>query len=83
MASQSPTDSTPKLMGEDLHRGLRRRKLNNTVLAYLLIFPSTFITFLFGVYPVVSGLWESLQDGIPITNNYVGLDQYLKGIGSL
>lgn len=83
MVSQSPTDSTPKLMGEDLHRGLRRRQFNNTVLAYLLILPSTFITFLFGVYPVVSGLWESLQDGIPITNNYVGLDQYLKGVGSL
>lgn len=82
MAAPSPTHSPP-LVGEDLHKGLRRRQLNNTVLAYLLILPSTFITFLFGVYPVVSGLWESLQDGNPIPNEYVGLEQYLKGIGSL
>jgi multiple sugar transport system permease protein len=71
------------MIGEDLHRGLRRRQLNNTVLAYILILPSTFITFLFGVYPVVSGLWESLQDGNPIPNEYVGLEQYLKGVGNL
>ena len=82
MASPSPTHSSPRMIGEDLHRGLRRRQLNNTVLAYMLILPSTFITFLFGVYPVVSGLWESLQDGNPIPNEYVGLEQYLKGVGS-
>lgn len=63
--------------------GRTRRHIRETLMAYFLILPATFITFVFGVYPVVSGLWESLKAGRPITNQYVGLDQYIRGIGSL
>lgn len=63
--------------------GRARRHIRETLMAYFLIFPATFVTVVFGVYPVVSGLWESLKAGRPITNQYVGLDQYIRSIGSL
>lgn len=69
--------------GTELSVGRRRQQFRDAMLAYILVFPATLATFVFGVYPVVSGLWESLKQGRPVTNEYVGLDQYIRSIGSL
>ena len=68
---------------QSLARGKTRRKIREALLAYALVAPALIITAIFGLYPVVFGLWESLQQGRPIANTYVGLDNYTQGVGSL
>ncbi len=67
----------------DLAIGHFKRRLRESALAYLLVAPAFIITLIFAIYPVISATWESLKYGRPITNSYVGLDNYVKGIGSL
>lgn len=67
----------------ELTIGYFKRRLRESALAYLLVAPAFIITLIFGIYPVISATWESLKFGRPITNSYVGLDNYVKGIGSL
>ncbi len=67
----------------ELAIGHFKRRLRESALAYLLVAPAFIITLIFGIYPVISATWESLKFGRPITNSYVGLDNYVKGIGSL
>ncbi len=85
MADQDMVISSKEreLEGHDMAASRRGLLFREYSLAYILIFPATLATFLFGVYPVVSGLWESLKQGRPITNEYVGLNQYLAAVGSL
>lgn len=70
-------------LGNSEAQGCFRLQLRETLLAYFLIFPATLITLIFGIYPVLAGVWESFKAGSPTPNQYVGLDQYLRGIGSL
>ncbi|MCI0712896.1 MAG: ABC transporter permease subunit [Chloroflexi bacterium] len=68
---------------QNLQHGRTKRKMREALLAYALVAPAFVITAIFGLYPVVFGLWESLKQGRPIANTYVGLDNYTQGIGSL
>ncbi|MBI5930570.1 MAG: sugar ABC transporter permease [Chloroflexi bacterium] len=74
---------TAKTNQRELAIGHFRRRLRESVLAYLLVAPAFIITLIFGIYPVITATWESLKFGRPITNSYVGLDNYVKGIGGL
>ena len=63
--------------------GHRRRRIREAITGYLFVLPATAATFMFGLWPVVSGFYESLKSGSPITNRYVGLDNYVRSMGSL
>lgn len=63
--------------------GKRRRKMREALIGYLFVLPATLATVMFGLWPVVSGFYESIKSGSPITNKYVGLDNYTRALGSL
>ncbi len=63
--------------------GKRRRQLREAITGYLLVLPATMATFIFGLWPVIAGLYESVKSGSPITNKYVGLNNYVRQLGSL
>lgn len=68
---------------QDLKRGLKVRRMRESLLAYLLVLPAVIVTLAFGLYPVLLGLWQSLKKGRPLAINYVGLDNYTQATGSL
>ncbi|MGQ9848498.1 MAG: ABC transporter permease subunit [Aggregatilineaceae bacterium] len=76
-------DTSPKTSGHDLVAGKRRRKIREALTGYLFVLPAAVVTFLFGLWPVVAGFYESLKSGSPITNKYVGLANYTRSLGSL
>lgn len=75
--------TSPRTTEHDLIAGKRRRKIREALTGYLFVLPATIITFLFGLWPVVAGFYESLKSGSPITNKYVGLANYTRSLGSL
>ncbi len=68
---------------QQLIAGKRRRQLREALIGYLFVLPAALATFIFGLWPVVAGLYESVKSGSPITNKYVGLNNYLRQLGSL
>jgi len=75
--------TSPTTTEHDLIAGKRRRKIREALTGYLFVLPATIVTFLFGLWPVVAGFYESLKSGSPITNKYVGLANYTRSLGSL
>lgn len=74
----------PRVQSEQqLAIGKRRRQFREAMTGYLFVLPATVATILFGLWPVVAGFYESVKSGSPITNKYVGLDNYLRQLGSL
>ncbi len=63
--------------------GKRRRKIREALAGYLFVLPAAVATFVFGLWPVVAGFYESIKSGSPITNKYVGLYNYVRSLGSL
>ncbi|MBI5958280.1 MAG: sugar ABC transporter permease, partial [Chloroflexi bacterium] len=63
--------------------GKRRRKMREALIGYLFVFPATAATLIFGLWPVIAGFYESIKSGSPITNKYVGLNNYIRALGSL
>lgn len=76
-------DTTERRREQALIAGKRRRKLREALIGYLFVLPAATATFLFGIWPVVAGFYESLKSGSPLTNKYVGLDNYIRSMGSL
>lgn len=85
MTSLSLGEDAPQIdeIEQQLITGKRRRQLRETITGYLFILPAALATFLFGLWPVVAGLYESIKAGSPITNRYVGLANYERQLGSL
>lgn len=78
--------SSPEKRQTDEHAliaGKRRRRFRDALTGYLFVLPALLATLLFGLWPVISGFYESLKSGSPITNRYVGLDNYVRSLGSL
>ena len=73
----------PSETEQNLIVGKRRRKIREALTGYVFLLPATVATFLFGLWPVVAGFYESLKSGSPITNKYVGMGNYLRQLGSL
>lgn len=67
----------------NLTAGKGRRKLREALTGYVFIFPAAIITFVFGLWPVIAGFYESVKSGSPLTNRYVGFDNYIRSMGSL
>lgn len=80
IASYSPDEQSTE---QHLLAGKRRRRLREALTGYLFVLPATIVTFVFGLWPVVAGFYESLKSGSPITNRYVGIQNYLRSLGSL
>ncbi len=68
---------------QDLIAGRRRRMIREALTGYLFVLPATIATFTFGLWPVVAGFYESVKSGSPITNRYVGLQNYVRQLGSV
>ncbi|MBN2304374.1 MAG: sugar ABC transporter permease [Anaerolineae bacterium] len=79
------SEISPRSTNDQSHlvTGKRRRKIQEAVTGYLFVLPATLATFIFGLWPVVAGFYESIKSGSPITNKYVGLDNYVRSLGSL
>ncbi len=73
----------PSETEQALIAGKRRRKIREALTGYVFLLPAIAATFLFGLWPVVAGFYESLKSGSPITNKYVGMNNYLRQLGSL
>src|SRR5258708_23136184 len=68
----------------DIKAGQRRARRRETILGLLFVAPAAFITFMFGLYPVVSGFFISLQaGGTIIPEGFNGLANYFAAVGSL
>src|SRR5690606_3976973 len=83
MPSQSLSLAQRQMNEQALIAGKRRRRIRDALTGYLFILPALIATLLFGLWPVVSGFYESLKSGSPITNRFVGLDNYVRSLGSL
>lgn len=66
----------------ELAQGKRRRQRNETILALLFVLPATLITFMFRIWPVIFGFYVSLHQWRARTHNFLGLDQYVRALGS-
>ncbi len=71
------------LTEQQLLTGKRRRKMREALTGYLFVFPAAVATFVFGLWPVVAGFYESLKTGSPRTNRYAGLYNYVRSLSSL
>ena len=85
MITPSITQSAAQRQDDEqaLIAGKRRRRMRDALTGYLFVLPALIATLLFGLWPVVSGFYESLKSGSPITNRFVGLDNYVRSLGSL
>lgn len=83
MPSQSLSLAQRQMNEQALIAGKRRRRIRDALTGYLFVLPALIATLLFGLWPVVSGFYESLKSGSPITNRFVGLDNYVRSLGSL
>jgi ABC-type sugar transport system permease subunit len=63
--------------------GRRRAQLTEALLGLLFVAPVALIAFIFKVFPVVYGLFLSVQGGVNIPEGFVGLDNFVDAIGSL
>ncbi|NLX08052.1 MAG: sugar ABC transporter permease [Chloroflexi bacterium] len=80
----STTERTSHPAGsQPVAAGRRRRKIQEALTGYLFVLPAAIATFVFGLWPVVAGFYESIKSGSPLTNRYVGLDNYVRSLGSL
>ncbi|MBN2554560.1 MAG: sugar ABC transporter permease [Anaerolineales bacterium] len=63
--------------------GAKRRKLRESITGYVMIFPATFLVFLFGIFPVGFALYVSVNKWRLKRTDFLGLDNYTNAIGSL
>ncbi|NDJ75537.1 MAG: sugar ABC transporter permease [Chloroflexi bacterium] len=68
---------------QELLVGKRRRQLQEALTGYLFVLPAAIATFVFGLWPVISGFYESIKSGWPLTNSYVGLNNYVRSLGNI
>ncbi len=84
MATVSHGEKNARRVEQDhLIAGKRRRQIREALTGYVFVLPAAVATFLFGLWPVVAGFYESLKSGSPLTNKYVGLNNYVRAFGSL
>ena len=63
--------------------GRRGRELREYLAAYLMIFPSVFLIFLFGIFPVFFALYVSLHKWQLIQGDFRGLRNYISAVDNL
>ncbi|HLY27662.1 MAG TPA: hypothetical protein VKQ72_15060, partial [Aggregatilineales bacterium] len=67
----------------DLARTRHRAKRREAILGLLFVAPATILTFIFGLFPVLSGFFISMQGGTVLPQGFVGLQNYFTALGSL
>ena len=67
----------------ELALGKRRRQRREALTAVLFVAPATIITFVFGIWPVIFGLFVSLHQWRARTHSFLGLDQYVRALGNV
>lgn len=80
---ESQSASSHNAEEAQLVAGKRRRRVREALTGYIFVLPAAIATFVFGLWPVIAGFYESLKSGSPVTNKYVGLDNYTRSVGSL
>ncbi|HML20822.1 MAG TPA: ABC transporter permease subunit [Aggregatilinea sp.] len=83
MTDETRNTPTPAAIDANLRAGKRRRRLSEAIIGYTFVLPAAIVTFVFGLWPVIMGFYESLKSGSPLTNRYVGLSNYVRSMGSL
>lgn len=69
-------------LDRELALGKRRRQRREALIALLFVAPATIITFVFGIWPVIFGLFVSLHQWRARTHSFLGLDQYVRALGN-
>src|SRR5258708_38432449 len=64
-------------------RTQRQTRRRETILGLLFVAPATILTFIFGLFPVLSGFFISMQGGTILPQGFVGLRNYFTALGSL
>jgi len=63
--------------------GRRRRVLREYITGYLMIFPATFLVFVFGIFPVAFALYVSMQKWRLKRGDFIGMDNFVRALGNL
>ncbi|MCJ7824528.1 MAG: hypothetical protein MUP44_06480, partial [Anaerolineales bacterium] len=63
--------------------GSRQRRIREYLTGYLMIFPATFLIFLFGIFPVGFALFVSLHKWRLRRGDFIGITNYVKAVDSL
>src|SRR2546423_15638798 len=81
--TSAATDITDIKVKKDIASGYRRARWQEALLGLLFAAPATVVMFVFGLFPVVTGFFISLQGGTVIPEGFVGLRNYFDALGSL
>ena len=76
-------DSPPTRWLQKLLPGSRQRRIREYLTGYLMIFPATFLIFLFGIFPVGFALFVSVHKWRLRRGDFIGITNYIKAIDSL
>jgi ABC-type sugar transport system permease subunit len=61
----------------------RLRRIREALTGYLFILPALILIFIFGIFPVAFALYVSLHKWRIIRTDFIGLENYVRGIGNL
>lgn len=86
-SSSSPVDNKLVVRWTQWFRrtfsGRRGRRLREYLTAYLMIFPATFLVFLFGIFPVGFALYVSLHKWRLKRGDFIGIENYVRAVDNL
>jgi len=63
--------------------GTKRRRIREYITGYVMVFPATFLVFLFGIFPVGFALYVSMNKWRLKRSGFIGYENYTDAIGSL
>ncbi len=76
-------EAVPSGWLQKLLPGRRQRRIREYLTGYLMIFPATFLIFLFGIFPVGFALFVSLHKWRLRRGDFIGITNYVKAVDSL
>ena len=80
MSSQA-SHHTPHVPQKTISR--RARVWRENLTAYAMLSPAMILLFIFGIFPVGFSLFVSLHRWRRFPGEYIGLDNYIRGVGDL
>ena len=76
-------DTSSKMKKRSLFSGGNSRKIREYLTGYLFIAPAVILIFIFGIFPVGFALYVSVHKWRPKQGDFLGLKNYVTGVGNL
>lgn len=84
MATTSPPiEVKSSVSATTSHTTLRSMQFTEALTGLLFVAPVVIISFVFELFPVIYGFYISLQGGINVPEGFIGLEHYVRSVGSL